>query len=105
LEITDIAVFDAETMALQGRFQPAFESINHLVTDSDSAYFYGTTRSDEATTYTLVKLDLETLTVSAETEAIEAANFTPPYLNLREVDGALIGIIFFDEGSQIFEWD
>src|SRR5690606_12493629 len=33
LEITDIAVFDAETMALQGRFQPAFESINHLVTD------------------------------------------------------------------------
>lgn len=105
LESTDIAVFDAETMTLQGRFQPAFESINHLVTDNESAYFYGTTRSDEESTYTLVKLDLETLTVAAETEAIAAANYTPPYLNLREADSALIGIIFFDEGSQIFEWD
>ncbi len=107
LESTEIAVFDAETMALQGRFQPAFDSINHLVTDSESAYFYGTSRSDEASTYTLVKLDLETLTFAAETEAIEAANYTPPYLNLREEDGVLVGILFFEEGtvSQIFEWD
>lgn len=105
LESTDIAVFDAKTMALQGRFQPAFDSINHLVTDSESAYFYGTSRSDEVASYTLVKFDLETLTVVAETEAIEAANFTPPYLKLREEDGALVGILFFEDGSQIFEWD
>ena len=104
LEKTDVAVFDAETMVLQGRFQPAFDSIHHLVIDSESAYFYGTIRG-EVPTRTLVKLDLETLSIAAETEAIETANFTPPYLNLRESDGALVGVMFFEDSSQIFEWD
>lgn len=104
-ESTDIAVFDAQTMALQGRIQPAFSHIHHLVTDSESAYFYGMTLSEGTTTYTLVKLNLETLTVATETEPIEAANFTPPYLNFREANETLVGLIFFDDGLQIFEWD